>query len=322
MRTTILSIAAGLLVAGAAHAQCSKDESACTKEAEAKVTTVAQTSEECAKASESACTKGEAKITTVAQSTEECAKASKSACTKGEGAKTQTVAYEAGQECQKASSCEKGAEGATQSVAYQDGEAREKSCSQKTLMAANLPAMTCRVGNQVTHCPVEARELSSKSGETIAYEVAGQRYNEFEDAGKAYTTALTSHLDKMTRISFVVDGQCVACPMEAETKAAAMNTQVAYKVGPFTYECPKKAIRAAAIAYAAAQYPKMSMQVGEKATQCSVQAKQMAENSGACVKYKVGEQVVECKVQAGAMLAMARIQAALSALEQTNNAEG
>jgi len=288
MRKMFLPVGAVLMLAGGAFAQCDKSESACTKGGEAKVTTAAlqEKAETCSK-------DGARTVAT----TEAWEKACAAACTKGvEGAAVQTVAYGPGEQ------------GETSSI--------EKQCT-KSVALASVPKMSMVVGDKTTTCSVEAKELCEKSGESVAYLVAGRKFECREKATKAYTTALTSHLEGMTRISYVVDGACVACPMEAKTRADA-GEKVAYKVGNYTFECPEKAIAASVMAYNASQKVRMAMQVGETKTHCPVQARELANKTDAPIMYTVNGKTTKCEVTASSELAMARIEAAINAIEMVN----
>jgi len=242
------------------------------------------------------CSEEKSATQTVAQSEKSC----DAPCT--EGAAVQTVAM-SGEDCGGCDepcmeSCEEGA--SVQTVAF----------------PADMPKMSYCVGEKETSCSMEASELASQCEMTqVGYKVAGKTYECQVEAGKAYAKELHSYLDRITRVSFVVDGECVGCPVQADELASSKGTKVQYKVGNQVFECADKAIRASAMAYGMAQQVKLGHAVNGEATACSDSFAKAKACSETKATYLVGSKQTECEVEASCLLEMAKIEAALGACQ-------
>ncbi len=295
------SVAMIVCCAGAAVAQSQTKSACCSKEkAEAVVQTVA------AKADGCCAEKGAAQ--TVAQVTSETDKqccADKAA--KAAAAQLVSLSGPAG-ECAKACS-----ETSATQVA-QPGQCSTQGKAQQVALAADVPAMQCKVGEKVTSCTVKAGELAAASGEAVQYVVAGVSYESAAEASQAHAAQLASYLDTATRVQLVVEGECVACPVAAG-KACDDGKAMTYRVAGRNFESAEMAVRAAAAAYAASRQVNLSYVVDGEPTSCSVGAKTKSMATAQPVVYRVGEKETRCDVQASVMLATARIEAALGAVE-------
>lgn len=229
-------------------------------------------------------------------------------------------------DCQ--SHCTQAKDGATaQAVALQTA-AQPQSCEGKTAcegqgavaaqtvaFPADMPAMRYVIGAKETCCPDEAAQLVDSEHAPMAYKVAQVTYTDEAEAGKAYAAELENYLDHMTRVSFVVGDECTDCPIAAEGLCKKSGQTVKYKVGATVFDCPEKAIRAAALAYGKAQQVKMAYAIDGQKTECSesfAKAKQCTTTKAA---YLVAGKQTECEVEAACLLATARIQAAIEAAQ-------
>src|SRR5690606_31933117 len=210
----------------------------------------------------------------------------------------QTVAMQTAEKC--GSCCpEKGAEGAAQQVALAaegDGcqtacpEAGQVigSCSTGAAQLVDLPAMQRKVGGDVTNCPVKAGELAQASGQPVIFLVGQQTFADEAQASRAYAAELTSYLDKATRVTFSVDGECIPCP-DAASKACSEGKTMKYRVAGRDFDSAEAAVRAAAMAYAASRQVSLNYTVnGECAGSCEDTAKAKSVASAQPVVYRVG----------------------------------
>jgi hypothetical protein len=245
-------------------------------------------------------------------------------CKAKDGAAVEQVAHQtAAKDCEGKTGCEGAA--AASLVAHQpaaecegktgcDGE--KAAGLQMVSFPADMPAMHFLVGDKETCCPDEAAKLVSAKGAKMQYKVADVTYADQAEAGKAYAAELEHYLDRMTRVSFVVGDECCACPLEAEKVSQTTGQALKYKVGNTVFDCPEKAIRAAAMAYGRAQQVKMSYAVDGKATECSDTFAKAKSCSTTKASYLVAGKETQCDVEAACLLVTARIEAALAAAEQ------
>ena len=177
-----------------------------------------------------------------------------------------------------------------------------------------IPVMAYNVDGKTTTCTKTAAAMCNQSGAKLAYVVNGQTFESETDAMAAHTKALNAHLDSMTRVSFVVDGKDVSCPMAAGEMCEKTGQAMTYRVGPAVFDSAEEAVKAAAMAYGMAQSVAMSYEVEGKATTCSKTASKMCAE-GKAMTYVVGETKTRCNVQADHTLASERVSKALEALE-------
>lgn len=256
-----------------------------------------------------------------------CSTAGAQACST-DGATTQTVAA---QSC--ATACP--TEGASiQTVAGEPGTcstqaagACQTACD-ASAMAAAIPAMNYKVGDEVMTCPVSASQAAEAHHTAMHYLVSGVAFENQYEAMEAHTAALNDFVDGATRVSFDVNGEKVCCPVMAADKCAATGATMRYRVGPATFDSAEEAVRAAAMAYGAAQTVAMTYAVGDETTTCSASAGAMAQSCSGKVEYVVNGERTACAMTAAHMLAEARAQAAVQALTaqmqpaQTQTAQG
>lgn len=181
-----------------------------------------------------------------------------------------------------------------------------------------VPAMSYRVGEKTTACPMEARTLAGDRGQ-IHFVVAEKDYTDEAEARKAYAKQLDGFLNEVTSVRFAVGKERTACPVTAETLAKKEGKKVMYRVAAFDFETKEAAEKAVKAAREAAGTVKLVMRVGETNYECPVSADDAAKTAGKPVEYCVGEAATPCKVTAEANLALAKIEAAVAALAQAAN---
>jgi hypothetical protein len=287
----MMKLAVAALLVSAAGAMAQTCEKTCSEETT--VTTVAQTQTACCESG-----KAEAVIQTVAATEPP---ACQSSCTET-GAVVQTASLEGAGEC------------------CGDGECCGVSCDeQKTqgaVVSASMPVLMYVVGDKTTACSVEAGQLASTCDGKTKYKVGDSTFEDYMEAGRAYSNELQGYLEGLTRVSFVVDGECCECPYTAAA-ASAEGKKVQYKVGGVTFDCAEKAVFASAKAYAAARQVKMSYLVNGEATECSESFKAAQACSETKAAYRVAGKSYECDVQASCELMKAKILAASEAIEKS-----
>ncbi len=320
----LIMTAAVALLAGGAHAQsecalkCSKDKAAAaiTQVADEAKTCSAEKAAQCGEKSAAAITqvsakadsccpeKAAAKVTQVASETKACTAeqiaqcASKaSACTGEADGAAITLASNAGDECASKSAC-----GDDKRVSFESWK--------KT-----IPAMAYNVNGETTTCSKTAAAMCEKSGSAMAYVVNGQTFENESDAMAAHTAALNAKLDSMTRVSFVVGGENIECPMTAGAACEKTGQAMQYRVGPAVFDSAEEAVKAAAMAYGMSRSVNVSYEVDGKTTTCSKTAANMCKGKGEAMTYVVGETKTRCNMQADHMLASERVSKALEALE-------
>lgn len=185
----------------------------------------------------------------------------------------------------------------------------------KSVMSKELPGMRYVVGESKTSCSKTAKKMANEHGMTVSYEVAGSEYHCPSKAKQAHTEQLAKYLDGMTRVSFVVAGEKTGCPQHAAKMCSESGKKLQYRVGPAVFDSAEEAVKAAAMAYGAMHHVAMGYSVDGKATGCAKSADAMAEKKSCSVQYVVGEQKTGCSVTAKNMLTMAKIEAALAAID-------
>lgn len=323
--TRLTAAAMILCCAGAAFAQ-TETRSCCADKA-AKAETVAQ---QTSQAAEKTCDTGATcPITgaaqTVAQQTAQ--PDGKSCCPEkgaGKGEAAQTVAVAVSQQTKADGACCASKDAtAAQQVAAKTGACSEGAqpaggCSgagKVAALAADMPALQRKVGDEVTTCPVKAGELTQATGQPVVYLVGQRSFEDATKASQAYAAELTSYLDKATRVTFAVDGECIPCP-DAASKACSEGKTMTYRVAGRDFTSAEAAVRAAAMAYAASRQVNLNYEVdGECAGSCEDTAKAKSMASAEPVIYRVGDRETQCDVQASVMLAVARIEAAVTAVQ-------
>src|SRR5690606_16425293 len=158
--------------------------------------------------------------------------------------------------------------------------------------------------------------LSQASGQPVIYLVGQQSFEDASEATQAYAAELTSYLDKATRVTFAVDGECIPCPDAASKACSAEGKTMTYRVAGRDFTSAEAAVRAAAMAYAASRQVNVNYAVnGECAGSCEKTAAEKSMATAQPVVYRVGDKETKCDVQASVMLAIARIEAAVTAVQ-------
>lgn len=321
-----------LCCAGAAIAQTQTEGKSCCPDKQATARTVAQTADK-------QCADKQTECPLTAQTAAQTVAATEAGdgkqCCADKAAKAQTVATQASQKEDGKQCCaSKGEAAAAQQVAL-DGQSCKTACSDaqadgqtagqiatgcsidgKLALAADLPAMQRKVGDEVTSCPVKAGELSQASGQPVLYLVGQQSFEDANQASQAYAAELTSYLDKATRVTFAVDGECIPCPDAASKACSAEGKTMTYRVAGRDFTSAEAAIRAAAMAYGASRQVNVNYAVdGQCAGSCEKTAAEKSMATAQPVVYRVGDKETKCDVQASVMLAIARIEAAVTAVQ-------
>jgi len=181
--------------------------------------------------------------------------------------------------------------------------------------AAGVPMMTFVVGDQKTYCPLEAQELMAASDAKPVFVLNGKKYTDYVEAGTTWKKALDSYLAELTTVSYAVGDECTACPETAKAMAAKAGKPVEFRLAKLAYSCPDQAGAMAKVASKAAKTVHVSYAVGDKTSECSDEASQIAAKSGKSVRYVVAGNTVNCELMAGCMESMVKIQTALAAIE-------
>ncbi len=178
-----------------------------------------------------------------------------------------------------------------------------------------MPKMAYKVGDETTTCSKTAAALADKAGSSMTYVVNGVEYTDKIEAMAANDKQLESYLMDLCRVQYVVDGRCVTCPIEAREMTADGSRPLQYKVGPAVFDNAEDAIKASVMAWNASHKVAMEYAVGDKTTTCSKTAGAMADKAGGKIEYVVNGQRTGCAKTAKHMQMMARVQAALKAVE-------
>jgi hypothetical protein len=200
-----------------------------------------------------------------------------------------------------------------------EGECCGEACDETTkgeAVNAAMPAFLYVVGDKTTACSVEAGKIASTCESKTKYKVGDSTFEDYMEAGRAYSTELNGYLDGLTRVSFVVDGECCECPYSAAA-ASAEGKNVQYKVGGVVFDCAENAIFASAKAYAASRQVKMSYTINGEKTECAESFKAAQACSETKAAYSVAGKTYECDVQASCELVKARIAAAAEAIAKS-----
>lgn len=242
------------------------------------------------------------------------ANCTKACCGKGSSATLTSLTAVAGcgANCAKAC-CGKGGSATLTSLTAAKGGCVK---SMSKAARAGIPTMSYRVGDQTTNCPYSAKGMADKSKTQIEYVVDGNLFKSKGEAKTAYTKVLSSHLSKMTSVQFVVGGKCTGCPMTAKSMATKAGSPVKYRVASFDFDSKDAADSAAKLAGGAAAKVSMSWAVGQKSYQCPMTAGKIAKADGKTMEYVIGQKRSSCNITASVDLALAKIDAAITALEQ------
>lgn len=186
------------------------------------------------------------------------------------------------------------------------------------LAKASIPRMKYAVGDATTCCPQEAQTLAKGDAKAIRFVVGESKFESEAEAQGAYAKALDSYLGEITSVKYAVGKECVACPMSAQELAKKEGQPLRYRLASFDFASREKADDAAKSARAAAENIHLAMMVGEKSFECPMSAADTAKSEGKKVEYCVNGKKSECKSSANVELALAKIDAALTALEKAN----
>lgn len=267
-----------------------------------------------AKAAKSTCSTTKAQVAS--------AKADGCCATKAQTAKTDAKGCCA-TKAQVASADAKGSCSSNAKLASADG----KTCTAKAAdMPAELvmmqkiakhggPAMTFKVGDKTTCCPMEAEKLAAADTSTpVQFVVDKTTFVSKADAKMAYATELERYLEDLTTVQFAVGDECTRCPMTAKKMASTAGKTVQYRLGSFSFDDMEKAKALAASARKAAEEVKLAAMVGDKEYGCCTTAGKVAKTEGKTVEYKVAGTKTTCDKTADLNLKMAKVDAALNTI--------
>lgn len=312
-----VAMCCAMAVAGPGAACASKDASACAGQAK---TVANEAKGDCPLSCDGA--KGAAMTSVSNEAKGDCARA----C---ESASLQKVANEPKGECPLQCDGAKGA--AVQSVAYAgpEGGACDKSacaegekdcaqaCNEPCKLECSAPAMTFKVGDETMACGETAKKVAAEHHGAVHYVVNGDEYSDEAEARAAHMAAMERYLDSLTHVSYSVGGEHLECPMSAASACEKTGAKMQYQVGPMVFDSADEAIKAAAMARGALQQVAMSYEVEGKATQCSMEAKTMAESCASkSMTYVVNGHKTECAETAKYMLTEAKVHAAVGAIQK------
>lgn len=315
----IIMTAAVALLAGGAYAQ-SDCPLQCKDKDGAKITQVADEVKNCSAEQAAQCAE---KAQACAEKAAQCGEKSGAAITQvagaADGCSAEQIAACAAADKECATKC---ADAAKITLASNDdGQCAEKTaCADGSYEAwrKTIPVMAYNVGDKTTTCTKSAAAMCAKTGDTMSYVVNNAKYDNQADAMKAHTKALNAHLDSMTRVSFVVAGKDVECPMTAGKMCEKTGEAMQFRVGPAVFDSAEEAVMAAAMARGMSKSVNVSYEVDGKATTCSKTAKKMCGSKGK-MSYVVSGAKTDCNVHADNMLASERVNKALEALEMATS---
>jgi hypothetical protein len=191
-----------------------------------------------------------------------------------------------------------------------------KAACDKRLTEAGVPVLMYRVGEKTTRCPDEAEKLAKGDEGVIRFVIGEKVYEDEAEAKQAYAKALEDFLGQITSVRYAVGDKSVACPMSAGALAKKEGKPMRYRLASYDFETKEAAKKAAATAREAADGVKMTVNVGDESFTCSTSAAKVAKSKGKSVEFCVGQTRTPCKVTASVNLAMARVEAALEAIEK------
>mgnify|MGYP003573567777 CR=1 FL=1 len=164
-----------------------------------------------------------------------------------------------------------------------------------TAAMKNLPQLSYAVGDEKTCCPQAASELAEKAGKPVHFVVAKKTYSKEAEA----KLALVEETERF-----------VSAFGEPKTCSISGTTTVAGK----KLSCSVQATQTAALVKDAMQKVKLAYVVGEKQCHCPVEAKRVAEETGAPIVFVVGKETTPCNITARLNFARAKYRAAVEAL--------
>lgn len=177
----------------------------------------------------------------------------------------------------------------------------------------SLPHITYKVGDKETGCPVEAAELAKASEDAkVVYLVGDKSFDSKDGAQARLASVLEDEAEKMLKVSFSVDGECIGCPHTASATAKAKKTDMKYRVAGIDFASEAQA--EAAIESARAALAKVTVTVKDGDAERKV-SKLDESNTPECGKasFVVDGEETPCPVRAKLLLAQARIRAMIEA---------
>ena len=158
-----------------------------------------------------------------------------------------------------------------------------------------MPKMTYKVGEESTCCSASAEKLAEESGSPILFVVEDKEYTDKMEA----MTSLADASEKFVS-SYVTPH---TCDVSGTTTLAGQKMP-----------CGESAKAMAKVMKEAMDHVQLVYKVGDESCHCPVEAKQLAEKSGAKTEYVVNGESTCCSVDARVKMAQAKFKAALQAL--------
>jgi hypothetical protein len=222
-----------------------------------------------------------------------------------------------GKDCAKAcgKACGKGCCGACEKDC---GEACGKDCGcplakRVNAVLVSMPAMTYRVGDDVTGCRMSAERIAKETGRPVGYLVGDDGFTDKGEAVAKLTTLLEEEAEKLQSIQYVVNGRAHSCGMTAKQVAKKAKAGVIYRVGGVDFETAEDAEKALEAVKTAASGVKLAYQVDGKSYCCSKGATAAVKKTGKKMTYAVGDAETPCEKTAKLNLAKARVRAIVEA---------
>ncbi len=164
-----------------------------------------------------------------------------------------------------------------------------------------LPKMAYMVGEESICCVEMAKAKAKETGTKLAYLVGTKKF----DTESAAFTGLVEETER-----FVAEfAKPQECKVSGSITVAGQECSCSVAAGEIAQKV-KKAMDTVAISY----------KVGEKVSQCPVEAKATAKSSGLKTLFVVNKEETECEQTARLNLAKAKYQAALVAMAKTSDA--
>ncbi len=188
---------------------------------------------------------------------------------------------------------------ATVNVSFADEECcDEGKCTGTCSVAAameQMPKMTYKVGEESTCCSASAEKLAEETDNPVLFVVEEKEYTDKMEA----MTSLADASEKFVN-NFVTPHTC----------DVSHTTTLAGKKMP----CSDSAKAMAKLMKDAMSEVSMVYKVGDESCHCPVEAKQLAEKSGAKTEFVVDGESTCCSVDARVKMAQAKFKAAVQAL--------
>lgn len=172
-------------------------------------------------------------------------------------------------------------------------EGKCEGCSVAEAMA-QLPQMTYMVGEESTCCSASAEKMAKDMGKPIHFVVGDHQFADMTEA----MTQLADDTEKFVN-DFATPHTC---------NVSGTTTLAGHKMA-----CGESAKAVAQAMHDAMEHVQMVYKVGDETCNCPMEAKSLAEKSGAKTEYLVGDDSTSCPIDARVKMAQAKFKAAVEA---------